>query len=301
VDDPEQGVGGVIPTGGVGGLRQSTLLASAVVKRACIFKVYDDCRQDMMALQVMRLFQDTFQPTNLGIYLYPYKVIASRAGKDMAVGGIIECIPDVHSLDELGKDGHKSLSHYFRHKFGAPDSIPYETARRNLVRSLAGYAIVCFILWIKDRHNGNIMVDKDGHLVHIDFGFLLGISPGGNLGFETAAFKLTREMVDIMGGHVEAEMFRYFQELCCRAFLAARDDADGVLSTVDAMADSGLPCYLFPETLQKLRNRFQPHASPQRASAFMSSTVLDAVNKLTTVVYDGIQKLQNNIHSEAWR
>ena len=52
------------------------------------------------------------------------------------------------------------------------------------------------------------MVDGDGHIIHIDFGFLLSNSPG-SVGFEAAPFKLTVEYVELLGG-VDSEIYSQF-------------------------------------------------------------------------------------------
>jgi len=55
----------------------------------------------------------------------------------------------------------------------------------------------------------------------IDFGFILDISPGG-IKFESSPFKLTTEMIQVMGGSAGVQPFQWFSELCIKAYLALR-------------------------------------------------------------------------------
>jgi phosphatidylinositol kinase/protein kinase (PI-3 family) len=68
------------------------------------------------------------------------------------------------------------------------------------MRSLAGYSILTYFLQVKDRHNGNILLSRDGHIIHIDFGFFLSNAPGKGVELEkNVPFKLLTEYVEVIG------------------------------------------------------------------------------------------------------
>ncbi|KAL7118815.1 hypothetical protein ACP275_02G024800 [Erythranthe tilingii] len=260
--------------------------------QACIFKVGDDCRQDVLALQVISLLKDIFEAVGLNIYLFPYGVLPTGPER-----GIIEVVPNTRSRSQMGETTDGGLYEIFQQDFGPVGSPSFETARENFLISSAGYAVASLLLQPKDRHNGNLLFDSVGRLVHIDFGFIFEISPGGNMRFESAHFKLSHEMTQLLdpSGVMKSDTWYQFVRLCVKGYLAARRYMDGIINTVSLMMDSGLPCFSRGDPIGNLRKRFHPEMSEREAANFMIRTCTDAYNKWTTAGYDLIQYLQQGI------
>ncbi|XP_076897528.1 phosphatidylinositol 4-kinase alpha 1-like [Bidens hawaiensis] len=260
--------------------------------QACIFKVGDDCRQDVLALQVISILKDIFAAVGLSLYLYPYGVLPTDPER-----GIIEVVPNSRSRSQMGETTDGGLYEIFQQDFGPVGSAGFETARENFIVSSAGYAVASLLLQPKDRHNGNLLIDNEGRLVHIDFGFILETSPGGNMRFESAHFKLSHEMTQLLdpSGAMKSDTWHLFESLCVKGYLLARRHMNGIINTVLMMVESGLPCFSRGDPIGNLRKRFRPEMSEREAANHMIHICADAYNKWTTAGYDLIQYLQQGI------
>ena len=252
-----------------------------------IVKGGEDMRQDQFVSQAIRLFNIYFEKENTHLFLRPINVITT--GK----GGIIQTLTNTISIDKIKKDNTniENLTHYYSIKFGGYGSKSYKKALLNFASSLAGYSLLSYILQIKDRHNGNILLDDDGFLVHIDFGFLLDSSPG-NVDFEKSPFKMTGEYIDLLGG-VESKYFKEFKNLFFKGLLILRENYQSILSFMEIymFTNNDLPCFKNKnDILQGLKERLMLKDNYEEIKKLVNSIIELSCNNWRTKVYDGFQK-----------
>jgi hypothetical protein len=277
--------------------------AASLIRTALIFKSHDDIRQDALALQVTALCQAAYNSAGTPLAVCPYRVLPTSMHG--VPGGVIECVANAASRDEIGKKTPGSLQEHFQKQFGKPTGRKYLTAQRQFLLSLAGYAVASYILQVKDRHNGNIMVTNTGALVHIDFGFIFDISPGGDMRFENAAFKLTQEMADVIGSTRSSPLFQWFTQCVLQGFLAVRARWQTVLAVTAPMLTSTLHCFkggykgTASPSLLRLRDRLGGDLDAYSGAKRMHSLLEHANANWRTNTYDWIQLKQQNIYY--WR
>ena len=255
-----------------------------------LIKSGEDLRQEQFASQLINEFAQIFKIEEVDCYLYPYEIISTGNN-----AGIIEVCPNSISLDELKHktsfEPNNSLKVFYENYFGK-GSKKYKKAIRNLIRSLAGYSLVCYFLQIKDRHNGNILINNEGYLIQIDFGFFLSNAPGGE--FEKAPFKLTDEVIEVIGG-INSKYFQVFRKLMWKGMIAIAKHYEKIMILVEMMYcgyGKKLECFKSGDlTLTKLRQRFRPKKDMKKREylALVDSLIQEALSSWRTKWYDKYQ------------
>jgi hypothetical protein len=257
-----------------------------------IVKTGADLRQEHFACQLIHVCSGIWERAQVPVWIKRMRILVTGESS-----GLIETITNGTSLHSLKRSltiasinsGNNprgriaSLKDHFVKTFGADDTPTYAAAVDAFVRSLAAYSVICYILQLKDRHNGNVLIDNQGHIIHIDFGFMLSNSPG-SVGFESAPFKLTQEYVDVMGG-VESEAFKLFRTLCKQAFQALRKSADNLVLLVELMGkESRMPCFSsgVQYATAQLKQRFVLQMSEKEAEDFMDVLVQKSLGSYFT-------------------
>lgn len=258
-----------------------------------IVKSGDDLRSEQFAMQLIETIDLIFKKRKLKLKLMPYEILST--GQNC---GVVEFIPDAFSIDYIkrkmtektGRD--LDLVDFYKIKFGEPKSKNYKQAINNLADSLAAYSLVCYILQIKDRHNANILINQnDGSLIHIDFGFILA---SRLLNFETAPFKITGDIIRLLGG-LEGDGFKRFRERMIEGYQALHEDNEKIIILVKILAQSqgDLPCFKrgVNQAINELSQRLTPlgpNVRLEKATCTyeIDKIIRDAYKSWSTVVYD---------------
>jgi len=291
-----------------------------------IMKAGEDIRREALVMQVIAKLDDWFQtdiPESHRPKMRPYTIMC--AGGD---AGILEVISDAKSVDEIKKktDGFSTLREYFERAYGSPQyrgpqrqyspyqsmpqgnhatgdgtGITFEVAQDNFLRSLVGYSLVCYILQIKDRHNANILMDREGHIMHIDFGYVLGDTPKMAkvpIFSERAPFKLSGEFWEVLGGwnYNNGGLGVKFCKMFELAFACASAHSDEIVSLVEAALMNLTRNPNTARTLangirHRLRMRGPPGSVEQKT--FVMDLVNTALTSWGTTTYDWLQKNMN--------
>jgi hypothetical protein len=259
-----------------------------------IIKTGADLRQEAFACQLIRTCQKTWETAKVPVWVKDMRILVTGESS-----GLIETITNGVSLHSLkrsltlasiaaGTNPKKriaTLKDHFIKTFGAPETDAFNSAVEAFAASLAAYSIISYVLQLKDRHNGNILLDNLGHLIHIDFGFMFSNSPG-SMGFEAAPFKLTYEYIEILGGMTDSPAWENYKKLCKKAFLALRKEAEKLLSLVEIMGrQSAFPCFANAagqQAVNALRSRFVLHLNKEETESFVDELIAKSAGSYYT-------------------
>lgn len=265
-------------------------------KYPIMYKIGDDLKQDQFVTQIISLMEKILASENMDLKLKPYKILATGQ-----VEGFIQFIPN-NSLSHILANYNNSILQYLQTFNPDPTShlgvVPQ--VMDNYIRSCAGYCVVTYILGIGDRHLENLLLSKDGHFFHADFGYILGQDPKPF----PPLMKLPVQIIEGMGG-LEDVNYKTFCQYCFITYITLRKNAHLILNLVQLMINTSIPALRTStennetekiELLWKVEEKFMLDMNDEEAVLHFQNLIDSSVNAVLPVVIDRLHNL-----AQYWR
>lgn len=137
------------------------------------------------------------------------------------------------------------------------------------------------------------MLAPEGHLFHIDFGYILGRDPKPF----PPPMKLCKEIVEAMGGTSTAQ-YQRFESLCFVTFSNLRKSANLILNLFALMVGTNIQdIALEPDkVVSKVQERFRLDLSDEEAIQYMSVLLNESMSAFFPQVMEQLHKV-----AQLWR
>eukprot|EP00742_Colponemidia_sp_Colp-10_P008512 GILJ01009223.1.p1 GENE.GILJ01009223.1~~GILJ01009223.1.p1 ORF type:complete len:1276 (-),score=194.08 GILJ01009223.1:210-4037(-) len=170
-------------------------------------------------------------------------------------------------------------------------SSPYVQSVDVFVRSCAGYCVASYVLGLGDRHNDNLMIQRNGRFFHIDFGHFLG-NFKSKFGFkrERAPFVFTPAFLAVMGD-LQSLPYKQFENMCVQAYNLTRKYSDLFINLFLLMISAGIPELNSPKDLLYMRGSLSTHLTDAEAAQHFKSQINKSLNTKSTQLNDAFHMM----------
>jgi len=232
-------------------------------KRINILVKFEDVRKDKLTMIIAQFIQSMCSDI-VNIRTYNIFPIDDNCGW-------IEMVEQANTLYDIKYKYKTTLQNYI---MDLNPNITVSEMRKKFIKTCVSSCVLCYVLGVGDRHLENILVTKEGQLLHIDFSYILGDDPK-NLEVE---MKITEDMLNMLGG-INSDSFYKFKKDCSLAYknIRLRSSLWYILLSYLVFSVPSIDCYKYTEV--DIKNHIIERLLPGENDMEASTQIIDIVDR----------------------
>ena len=163
------------------------------------------------------------------------------------------------------------------------DFNPHKTIkdiRERFITTCVSSCVLCYVLGVGDRHLENILINKEGELIHIDFTYILGEDPQHS----SAEMKITQDMLDMLGGKMSPN-FTDFKNRCKKSFQLLEEEVCYGIFFFSILLLSLQEIPVFNENFSLIKHHILERLVPGEHDKEASMQIINIVNRSSNALH----------------